>query len=894
MKQASPKTTKSPVRGTGNENRHVVLRLGPPSLPGLFGMRLPLQTRTMTVGTHVLYPTSTGPAPKVLNKAATASSSAVGGKFLDGQRPNADSSRSTTGNALSEKMMTDQTSAGSGGAFSSFVKSMCNFVTNTLSAKSNRGSTAVVENPSTNVKIKDAPAAQGTKAAAWNNRERSLGRRQYIDPDDPYFAYLSPPSANYSSFRHDLSSGGSSRGGADDGAAINAEALMQTLAVLGNRSSSTEIGAAGSILQTDSERRELELARQRDMMGGLGDEEFLYGSEFMDDDPYGPYGPYGHPEDEDDFYDFGGDLHPGRGGRDLYSDDDFGPDYINDLELDYNRHSSSKSATSSNGRRGLGGGQPNQSEAERAAEEREKKDALEDLMRMLAEHKERKEQQERGGLQFLDGTTSSGNASATTSLKGHESSRLEVIREESEEEDCTTSEDEGVNMLNDLHEMKKDSKKMSGKSSTSSSSSKKLGSNVSAAARRKMMKQTTRTNMKQKKANKTIATTMSGTSQGLQGSTSTAGSAASTRTTTTLATSKNSKKTTKKDDEAEHAKQVQLLQQLLGSLKPDSDSQDFADEDEQRRYLDSLFLQQDMDGSDQYPPFLDPTSPGYDPFEAYLDDYDPYDDYEWDDLDDQAIDMDALQKVGKKVALDRGKEVVQKNKDKSKSTPSSEQLSEAELIRLVDPALLLVEAECFMEACRWEDSILNVMAARYCIESQSAKTLIEICGPHWERLVTRGMAIQMICAYQLGDRTQAVELGEEPMLLQNVEAGHLSPSLQERFVGTKQVLSFMPKFLEMCDQMAATKKQEEKGNKLKNCNTTKASSSSSRTTSTSSSASGSSSTGGKKALLQEDPSSHKKVGATAKLSLGNSGKKASKTAAASSARSSSTSRPRKK
>ena len=92
---------------------------------------------------------------------------------------------------------------------------------------------------------------------------------------------------------------------------------------------------------------------------------------------------------------------------------------------------------------------------------------------------------------------------------------------------------------------------------------------------------------------------------------------------------------------------------------------------------------------------------------------------------------------------------------------------------------LLTEAELHMQAADYRQALICALATE------------SIDGS----MVTRRMMIQLICIYQLGDRTAACELKET--LGDDADESGISPYLYDRYKGTCEVLGMMPDLLSM-------------------------------------------------------------------------------------------------
>lgn len=110
---------------------------------------------------------------------------------------------------------------------------------------------------------------------------------------------------------------------------------------------------------------------------------------------------------------------------------------------------------------------------------------------------------------------------------------------------------------------------------------------------------------------------------------------------------------------------------------------------------------------------------------------------------------------------------------------------------------LLLEAELQLVASRYREALIASLAAQL-VEDPS-----QLGGDGADSVPA--LAIQMISAYQLGDRAEATQLRD---LLKEMPQHKLSEHLRKRFEGTSEVLDLVPKFL---DIMKNAEKEPDRG-----------------------------------------------------------------------------------
>lgn len=119
---------------------------------------------------------------------------------------------------------------------------------------------------------------------------------------------------------------------------------------------------------------------------------------------------------------------------------------------------------------------------------------------------------------------------------------------------------------------------------------------------------------------------------------------------------------------------------------------------------------------------------------------------------------------------------------------------------LSTPRRLLLEAELHLHARRHRPALVAALALKLCT-ARSATV-----GPP-EEWSTPARAVEMICAYQLGDRNHASETRN---CLDGLSLDNLSKHLRKRFTGTCEVIDLMQQFLGYVKTMEK-EKQNTKG-----------------------------------------------------------------------------------
>ncbi|CAE7259444.1 unnamed protein product [Symbiodinium natans] len=115
---------------------------------------------------------------------------------------------------------------------------------------------------------------------------------------------------------------------------------------------------------------------------------------------------------------------------------------------------------------------------------------------------------------------------------------------------------------------------------------------------------------------------------------------------------------------------------------------------------------------------------------------------------------------------------------------------------------LLMEAELLLQQRRHREAFLAAWALRFSAGDEAQVPSLPAELPQLDPAASvppecwsaSCAVVEMVCAYQLGDRNHAVALREA--LLQ-ADRSLLSRHLQKRFEGTAEVLDFMPQFLSL-------------------------------------------------------------------------------------------------
>jgi len=126
---------------------------------------------------------------------------------------------------------------------------------------------------------------------------------------------------------------------------------------------------------------------------------------------------------------------------------------------------------------------------------------------------------------------------------------------------------------------------------------------------------------------------------------------------------------------------------------------------------------------------------------------------------------------------------------------------------------LLLESELDLLACRYHQALVGAVALKLATTrgssfapSKSAATqrinLLETISGVAEEWAVPAMVIEMVAAYQLGDREHSVDVRDQ---LQAMPKESLSQHLQKRFDGTSEILELVPQFLSLLKAAEADK-----------------------------------------------------------------------------------------
>lgn len=117
---------------------------------------------------------------------------------------------------------------------------------------------------------------------------------------------------------------------------------------------------------------------------------------------------------------------------------------------------------------------------------------------------------------------------------------------------------------------------------------------------------------------------------------------------------------------------------------------------------------------------------------------------------------------------------------------------------------LLLEAELDLLACRYHEALVGALAIKLATCQGSAaptpsggpRQLARLGGAPSppEEWATPALVIEMVAAYQLGDRDHAVAVRDR---LEEMGKDSLSAHLKKRFEGTSEILELVPQFLSL-------------------------------------------------------------------------------------------------
>jgi len=108
------------------------------------------------------------------------------------------------------------------------------------------------------------------------------------------------------------------------------------------------------------------------------------------------------------------------------------------------------------------------------------------------------------------------------------------------------------------------------------------------------------------------------------------------------------------------------------------------------------------------------------------------------------------------------------------------------------PRMLLLKAEVHVMANRYREALVTSLAVQLGTAANDPKA--ERQYGDW---TASTMIIEMVCCYQLGDRSRATELRVQ---LQKMDLKMVSQHLKKRFEGTSEVLELVPQFLSLLQQ----------------------------------------------------------------------------------------------
>jgi len=122
---------------------------------------------------------------------------------------------------------------------------------------------------------------------------------------------------------------------------------------------------------------------------------------------------------------------------------------------------------------------------------------------------------------------------------------------------------------------------------------------------------------------------------------------------------------------------------------------------------------------------------------------------------------------------------------------------------------LLLEAELDLLACRYQQALVGALALKLATARADADV---DTTPHGTRQLRRrqgeppaelaaALVIEMVSAYQLGDREHAVATRDQ---LAGMRRDLLSTHLQKRFDGTSEILELVPQFLSLLQKAEET------------------------------------------------------------------------------------------
>ncbi|CAL1162372.1 unnamed protein product [Cladocopium goreaui] len=117
------------------------------------------------------------------------------------------------------------------------------------------------------------------------------------------------------------------------------------------------------------------------------------------------------------------------------------------------------------------------------------------------------------------------------------------------------------------------------------------------------------------------------------------------------------------------------------------------------------------------------------------------------------------------------------------------------------PRRLLLEAELRLRGRQHREALLCSLALRLAVGSEEDLPELPETPPSTDQeqlpaecWLVPAAVIEMVCAYQLGDRNHAVRLRDALVI---VDRSILSKHLTKRFNGTAEVLDFVPQFLNL-------------------------------------------------------------------------------------------------
>jgi len=117
---------------------------------------------------------------------------------------------------------------------------------------------------------------------------------------------------------------------------------------------------------------------------------------------------------------------------------------------------------------------------------------------------------------------------------------------------------------------------------------------------------------------------------------------------------------------------------------------------------------------------------------------------------------------------------------------------------------LLLDAELDLLACGYQKALVGALALKLATSQSSSSTLTsqgprQLCriggvAEQSEQWLAPALVIEMVAAYQLGDREHAVATRDR---LTEMPRDSLSMHLQKRFEGTSEILELVPQFLSL-------------------------------------------------------------------------------------------------